>query len=472
MENLEADFKNLTKKAIQLASLIKKQDEILVVTHIDADGITSGCIALESLKRCNIDADIIFLKQIDDGALQQISDKFVWFTDLGSGYVDLIEKYKIECVITDHHVPQKPFENQLNPHDFGYDGSINLSGSTTTYLVARNLGLVDGNLGLNYDLSAISIVGAVGDLQDSKHGRLMGLNRFVLNEAVKNGFIKVIKDLRFFGKQTRPVYKMLEYTFNPYLPGISGNEKGAMEFLESLGISLKNGEWRRWIDLSDGERRMVISEIVKVCIEARMPVSLIKKLVGESYIISYEEEGTELRDAMEYSTLLNATARYAKKYGEESCYIGLRVCQGDRDAYKKARSLLQNHRRNLSDGIRYVDEIGIVELRNIQYFHARDEIMDTIVGIVAGMCFYKANLKKPIIAFANNEDGIKVSARATQWLVEKGVHLAKALTIAAEKVGGKGGGHSIAAGATIPEGSEEKFLKYLDELIGKQLKRF
>lgn len=458
MENLEGEsLRHLIKRAIQLANTIKKHDDVLVVTHIDADGITSGCIALESLKRCNINADIIFLKQIDDEALQQISDRFVWFTDLGSGYVDLIEKHKVECVITDHHVPQKQFKNQLNPHDFGYDGSINLSGSTTTYLVARNLGL-------NYDLSAISIVGAVGDLQDSRDGRLVGLNRKVLEEAVKNGFVEIVKDLRFFGKQTRPIYKMLEYTFNPYLPGISGNEKGAIEFLESLGISLKNGEWRRWIDLSDGERRMVISEIVKVCIEARMPLSLIKRLVGESYIISYEEEGTELRDAMEYSTLLNATARYG--FYE----VGLKVCQGDREAYKKARSLLQNHRRNLSEGIRYVDEIGIVELKNIQYFHAGDEIIDTIVGIVAGMCFYKANLRKPIIAFANNEEGIKVSARATQWLVDKGIHLAKALMVAAEKVGGKGGGHSIAAGATIPEGSEEKFLEYLDELIGKQLK--
>ena len=446
----------LIKKAAQLANLLKDQDDVLIVTHIDADGITSGCIAFEALNRRNINADIIFLKQIDEHSLQQISDRFVWFTDLGSGYIDLIEKNKINCIISDHHIPQKRFKNQLNPHDFGYDGSVSLSGATTTYLIARNLGL-------NYDLSAISIVGAVGDLQDSRDGRLIELNRFILDEAVKNGFIEVVRDLRFFGKQTRPVFKMLEYTFSPYLPGISGNERGAIEFLESLGIQLKDEDWRRWVDLSYEERRIVISEIVKVCIEARVPLSLIRRLVGESYILKHEEEGTELRDAMEYSTLLNATARYG------FCDVGLKVCQGDKNAYRKAKNLLQNHRRNLSEGIRYVDEVGIVELKNVQYFHAGDEIMDTIVGIVAGMCFYKANLRKPIVAFANNEDGIKVSARATQWLVDKGVHLAKALKLAAEKVGGKGGGHSIAAGATIPEGSEERFLKYLDEIVGKQL---
>ena len=117
-----------------------------------------------------------------------------------------------------------------------------------------------------------------------------------------------------------------------------------------------------------------------------------------------------------------------------------------------------------------VDEIGIIELENIQYFHAGNEILDTIVGIVAGMCFSKANLNKPIVAFAYTEDGVKVSARATQRLVERGVHLARAIKIASEKVGGSGGGHSIAAGATIPKGTEDEFLKELDRIIGQQLK--
>ncbi|MEM4071135.1 MAG: DHHA1 domain-containing protein, partial [Thermoplasmata archaeon] len=34
---------------------------------------------------------------------------------------------------------------------------------------------------------------------------------------------------------------------------------------------------------------------------------------------------------------------------------------------------------------------------------------------------------------------------------------------AAKEVGGFGGGHKIAAGATIPKGKENEFLKLLDE---------
>nr|WP_232215806.1 DHH family phosphoesterase [Archaeoglobus veneficus] len=455
-----AKYKEMLRKAYEVALMLKKQEEVLVVTHVDADGITSGSIALQALERAGIEGNILFVKQLDPSTIEQVADRnvFTWFTDLGSGQLDLIAEKKIECVITDHHVPQGHYRLQLNPNDFGVDGAHELGGAPTTYLVAKSMGL-------NYDLVSLAIVGAVGDLQDSRHGKLIGLNRLVLQEGVEGNFISAFRDLRLFGKQTRPVYKMLEYTFDPYLPGISGNEKAALELLESLGISPKDGEfWRRWIDLSYEEKVALTSELVKLCMEAGYPVSTIKRLVGETYIMLHEEEGTELRDAMEYSTLLNATARY----GHED--VGLKVCLGDRgEALRRARTLLQNHRRNLSEGLKLVDEIGIVELDNIQYFHAEDKILDTIVGIVAGMCFSKANLRKPIIAFANNSEGVKVSARATQRLVEMGVHLANALRIAAEKVGGKGGGHSIAAGALIPAGCEKEFLRELDRIIGGQL---
>ncbi len=453
----------MLERAREIASLIEENDDILVVTHIDADGITSGSIAKITLDRLGKNCDIMFVKQLAESEIDRISDenRFTWFTDLGSGQLDLIRSNVLYFAITDHHVPVGDDSRQLNPHIFGYDGGYELSGATTTYLVARMLGR--SLFAKNVDLAPLSIVGAVGDLQDSREGKLVGLNRWIVEEGLASGTLDVVKDLRLFGKQTRPVVKMLEYTFDPFLPGISGNERGAIEFLESLGI--KVDEWSRWIDLTAEERRNVTSALVRLCMNSKMSFATIKRLVGESYLLVNEEEGTELRDAMEFSTLLNATARY----GYED--IGLQVCLGDRErAFRKAKSLLQNHRRNLSEGLRLVDELGIIELENIQYFDAGDMILDTIVGIVAGMCFSKANLNKPIVALAKNEEGIKVSARATQKLVDRGIHLAKAIKQVAEKIGGKGGGHSIAAGALIPDSEVESFLKELDRVIGMQVK--
>ncbi len=461
----------MCKKAYEIASRLKRQEEVLVVTHVDADGITSGAIALTALNRAGIECEVKFVKQLDEKTVEEAASfgKFVWFTDLGSGQVDLIEKYGIDCVITDHHVPLKRVTYQLNPHDFGIDGSYEFGGAPSTYLVARHMDKE------NRDLSSLAVVGCVGDLQDSRSGRLLSFNRLVLGEGLKAGVLEKTKDLRLFGKQTRPVYKMLEFTFDPFLPGLSGNEEGALKFMNSLDVPPKKGDiWRRWIDLENSEKVRLTSALVRLLMRNGYPFSSIERLVGEVYILKKQPEGTELRDAMEFSTLLNATARYG--YEE----VGLNVCLGVCDslsehifekAFRKARTLLQNHRKNLSEGIKLVDELGIVELENVQYFHAEDRILDTIVGIVAGMCFSKANLKKPIIAFANSDEGVKVSARATQRLVELGVNLSEVMRVAAEKVGGKGGGHSIAAGATIPKGSEMEFLRIADLIVGRQLGR-
>ncbi|MDK2795537.1 MAG: single-stranded-DNA-specific exonuclease, partial [Archaeoglobaceae archaeon] len=307
-------------------------------------------------------------------------------------------------------------------------------------------------------LGALAIVGSVGDLQDSKFGKLVGVNRKIA-EKLATKSIEIKKDLRFFGKQTRPLAKMLEYNTDPVIPGLTGNEAGCLKFLSDLGVD----PWSKWIDLSQEAKRKVVSALVRHCMSLGMSYEEIKRISGECYLLIHEEEGSEKRDAMEFSTLLNATARY------DEAEVGLRVCFGDEKAFSRARTLLQNHRKNLSEGLKLVEEIGITELKNIQFFHAGKDIKDTIVGIVAGMSLIK-NPKKPIVAFAENEEGIKVSARANYRLVEKGLNLGKAIKIAAEKIGGSGGGHSVAAGALIPRGMEEKFLELFDELVGEQLK--
>jgi single-stranded-DNA-specific exonuclease len=63
-----------------------------------------------------------------------------------------------------------------------------------------------------------------------------------------------------------------------------------------------------------------------------------------------------------------------------------------------------------------------------------------------------------------------VSARGNKLLISQGLDLSVALRRAAESVGGVGGGHTIASGASIPPGSQEKFLSCLDQMVGEQLR--
>jgi RecJ-like exonuclease len=219
--------------------------------------------------------------------------------------------------------------------------------------------------------------------------------------------------------------------------------------------------------LEIGEKQKIVSALMQHGLSSGQESYKLERLIGEVYLLLNEREGTEMRDATEYSTLLNATGRY------DFAEVGMTVCMGDReDAYHKASKLLTEHRSNLVNGLSFVKENGITKLNNLQYFDAGSNIKETIIGIVAGMSTsVAADRNYPIIAFANAENGVKVSARGTQDLVRKGLNLSEALAVVSAEVGGAGGGHDIAAGATIPENSKDEFIRRLDAIIGLQVSK-
>ncbi len=471
------------KRAKEIAMKIHAAERVVIVSHIDADGITAGSIAARTLERLGKDFRIEFVKQLDEKKIVELKDEnpdLVWFTDLGSGMIHLM--YGLNAVITDHHVPSAltpeiPREArknlsaffdeiersevlQLNPHLFNRNGAVDISGAGTTYLVARE---VDRR---NIDLSPLAIVGAVGDMQDTENLRLLGTNRVILKEAKEHGYVDILIDGRFFGRETRPIHKMLQYSTDPLLPTLTGDEKRCINFLRNIGIPLKREKWRRWIDLTIEEKRLILSELVKLILKMGYGYEMARRLIGEVYVLKREERGTPLRDAKEFATLLNACGRYNK------AFIGYQVCLGDRDEYyKKALNMLNHHRRSLVQGVNFVKEIGIIKREYLQYFHAGGNINENIVGIVASMLLTEeGNRELPIIAFANSEDGnIKVSVRAPRSLVDRGLDFSIIMREASAQVGGFGGGHNIAAGATIPKGKEEEFLDIVESMIKKQL---
>ena len=455
----------MLKRAEKIGDIINNSKEVHIVSHIDADGITAGSIAYQTLKRLGKDCSIEFVKQLDEEVLEHLKDEnreLVWFTDLGSSIST--EYPELNKIITDHHAcpdnSDLPFH--LNPHLFGLDGGYEISGAGTTYLVSR---VIDKK---NKDLSSLAIVGACGDLQDRRHLKLTGKNRDILSDGEQIGNVRSKIDIRYFGRETRPVYKMLQYSSDPIIPGISGREQACISFLQELGIKMQDGDdWRRWIDLSKDERRLIISNIAQLLLTKGFGHKLTKRIIGEVYVLSQEKEGTEVHDAKEFATLLNSTARYGKYE------VGLKVCLGDRDKFfEEARNLLLGHRANLVEGLQFAREEGITKRKYLQFFHTGSGIRDTIVGIVANMLLNSEEVSSdlPLVGFADKGEGeVKASARATEELVQKGLNLSIAMKKAAVALNGVGGGHNIAAGATIPKGKEEEFLDLLEQEIKTQL---
>lgn len=464
----------MQKIAKEIAEKLRNAKKVKIVSHIDADGITSGSIASLCLKRIGKEHSIEFVKQLDNDVIEKLKDDncLIWLTDLGSGQLN--ELSKVDVVITDHHIPSIYSEKgeksirrdlffysgnyiQLNPHLYGKNGAIEISGAGCTYFIAREFGN-------NFDLSQLAIVGAIGDLQDTENRKLIGYNREILNDGKE--FLSSEIDIRFFGRETRPIYKLLQYATDPILPTLTGDEKNCITFLMEIGINLKENEhWRTWTVLSKEEKRKIISEIVILLLKRGFGYENAQRVIGEVYTL-IKEEKKELRDTKEFATLLNSCGRYGK------ANIGYEVCLGDRDkSFKSALSLLQGHRKNLVDGISFVNDIGIVRRQYLQYFHAKDKIHDTIIGTVANMILntdlIDSNL--PLFAFAETEEEIKVSGRARRNLIARGLNLAIIIERAAKVVNGYGGGHNIAAGGVIPKGKEEEFLNEAEKIVKEQM---
>ena len=128
------------------------------------------------------------------------------------------------------------------------------------------------------------------------------------------------------------------------------------------------------------------------------------------------------------------------------------------------------------EGMQFIKELGITEFGVIQYFDAADKVPDNIIGTIASMILSNqdTDTSKTLFGFVLTEDGdsLKVSARATRALVKRGLNLSQVMKQVAEHIGNgsAGGGHDIAAGATIPIDKKQKFLELAEGIIREQLR--
>ena len=465
----DGDFARMNRDLASAARGLKGAKNVLVISHIDADGITAGSIANITLDRMGVEHRVRFVPKLDEESINLINtapEDYVWICDLGSGYLSEFDRPNL--IVTDHHVPDPKWRKKqtvldsfvsvdhLNPHSYGFDGSYEVCGAGMTYLLAKE---IDPK---NKDLAYLAVIGAVGDVQDAHDSKLVSINRNILYDAQDAGDVVTEEDLRLFGRETRPIIQFFQYCSEPRLEGLTDNPAGCTDMLEFLNIPLKsNGKWRCWNDLERDEKERVIDNVLEL-----LPPEEQKHAYGEVYTLPKFTKGTGLRDAKEYATVLNSCGRY------DDAETGMRICCGDLSALEDADRNRAEHRRHISSALSYVKDNHLIRERKfIQYFDAGDKIRDTVVGIVAGMLLNSPECRRnlPIIAFVDADDGVKVSSRANRDLVDHGLDLSFVMKTAAGKVGGYGGGHTVAAGATIPNDKKEEFLEIVEDIVSSQL---
>lgn len=474
VHNIDSFLKNCEDIARMILPHIEKGDFIQIISHMDADGAAAGSIMAKAIYRLGGYFNLRIVKQIDARLIErllQMKSKIYIFAEIGSGYLDLLGKIQeAEILVIDHHKPLEgsyPDIATVNPHLHGIDGTREISGAGVCYLVAKKLSQE------NIDLSPLAVVGAMGDLQDKNEKRsLIGLNQMILDDAVGNGQLSVTTDLLFYGRETRPLHKAIASTMNPFIPGLSGEEDKSLGFLVNLGIPLKvDDRWRTLADLSAEEKQRIYSELTKYLSSKGFASGFITSLIGSVYTLLKEDRLTPLRDGREYASLLNACTRMEKPS------IAVALCMGERkDALNEAQEILTEYRRNLSKHMGLLLEAPerISELESIYVVKCEGIIDENLLSPVASILSTSGvfNPEKPLLLLTKTREGeLKISARASEILVDRGLSVGSIMQTAAGHVKGRGGGHTVAAGATIPLDQEDSFIQLVNQTAKDKLLR-
>src|SRR3989338_2221597 len=290
------------------------------------------------------------------------------------------------------------------------------------------------------------------------------MNDEILKTAVKHRKIKVERGLRMFGLQGRPLHKVLEYSTDPYIPGVSGSESGSIQFLQQLGIDPKRGSgWKRMIDLSEDEKKKLVSGIVMKRLNEEKP----EDVLGNIYTLLEEKEDSITRNAREFATLLNACGRMGK------ASLGIGACLGDKRIKEKAIKSMSEYRREIVNALRWYENksnnSSIIRENRLIVINAGSGIMPTLIGTLASIISKSNGIKENtfVMGLARMLDGttkvsLRLSGKKRDYISLR--DLIKSIT---DRVGGEAGGHVHAAGALISSEKEETFIEATREILGK-----
>ncbi len=424
-----------------------------VVYHYDGDGVAGASCALRALARLGYPAQATALVHVERekiAALLKATQGPILVTDTGASWLDLFAQHAHPVIVLDHHrypgVPDPPKLPDhvafVNPLDWGVDGARELCASTLTWLFSVFLDPA------NWDNAVWGLSGAIHDRQHV--GGFLGLNGTLIDEAIRRSLVVRRRGLPLLGST---VGEALGRSIDPYVRGISGQIGAAEEFLRQLSIDPGKAP----ADLAPEEIDRLGRGLKERLERAGVVPELIKMVETDRWFVP-----SLGMDAEEVSNLQNAAGR------EGVPGVGVAVALGDAAAVERARAAETEWRSGVLRGLRRIEEHGVRSMSSLRWFESPET---PLAGTQAGLAMnYLLAPDVPVFVFSDDAPApIKVSSRGLNRQVDRGLDLASVCRNAAASVGGEGGGHRVASGATIPSGTRDRFLEAANRELGQQL---
>ncbi|KYK26423.1 MAG: hypothetical protein AYK23_03015 [Candidatus Proteinoplasmatales archaeon SG8-5] len=418
-----------------------------IFSHYDPDGITAAAIICKVMLGLGKPFKVTLTKKLDDKRVKEAgetpNDQLIIFADMGATRVSQLDDFPHKVIVVDHHEPEAEGENiiHVNPHFFDIDGAREASAASFAFSLAST---VDER---NWSLASLAIAGAIGDRQNL--GGFQGYNEELVAAAAQRELIsiEVMPDLK-----GHTIFESLTEHPEPYFVDITGRKQKASRFMKWLGLD-KESEFK---SLEEEQKRFLTS----IC-----AMRLLRQGATPEAILNFVTERYWLYDWDMYADELTSLFNACSRQGDQA--TGLAMALGDRAAREAAAAHRLKHQEWIIENLRKLEVDPPESKRHLQYFYAAES---SYAGVLAGLgTLYFFDDSKATFGIHKNGGNLNVSARAPRSLVEAGVNLGVACRKAGEAVGGSGGGHDIAAGATVPSKREKKFLSELDKILKEQL---
>ncbi len=442
---------DLKKKLDDASSILEKNDKFRIITHYDADGISAAAVLTRCLMKDQSGFHTSFIDRFPDKIPEGLP---LIFADIGNSHLKDIQAGDEDVIVLDHHYVKEDLmiesdeENKIfiNPHEYDIDGAQEVSGGTLALLLSVWYDEI------NWEDAVYGLAGAAADKQAI--GGFSGLNLKLAQEAGEKGSLQKSKELFIDGKN---IQDSLMKACDPYFPDISGEKKEIRRIIDDLKIDPE----AEIGSIKKDKKRDLNSLLVLSMLKKDRYAEVIESIMG----IHYESEHEPFDTDCLYK-ILNSTAR-TNRAG-----LGLSLCLGDKSARKEAKKIRDDYRSEMIGALKKLEErVEADEYEHLQYFF---EEKKTRKGELAGLgILYILDKHKPVLGMSEVDEDIDISARATKEQVEKGLDLGELCRKISGELDGSGGGHNIAAGATIKKGPDKenvnKFLSRMDQEIGEVL---
>ena len=435
---LEIEMREFVKEFLEKS----KNKEIQIISHFDTDGITSAAIIIQTLKKLDKKFSLKIIKSLEENFIRNLpKNKIILFIDLASGSLNYIKESKLEEVfIIDHHEISDEIPENVKIINPQISNKQKISSSGLTYLFSKE---IDKS---NKEFAKLGVLGMIGDCLEKEVDKL---NYGILED----GEIKRKRGLLIF-PSTRPLNRTLEYSSQPFIPGVTGNIQGVLELLREAKITPEKGKYKSLLELNEEEMERLTTSIL-----LKSPKAKNSELIGDIFLIKLFNK---LEDSREMSAKINACSRF----GEPETAI--QFCMEIPKAKKKAEKIHVKYKQKLISGLKFAQNTEKIKGKNFVIINAKEEIKETMIGTIASILSNSPVYDEGtlIITMAYYENKIKVSSRMKG---KKGRNVREILSNVISQIGGEVGGHEFAAGCIIKQEQEQEFVELLKKNMEMEL---